>query len=87
VLNKVLRRKSYGGMELKRHVFLISAPDRDEWSTSSPGRFHPWERAPGTRLIGHGGGGGAHRAGPDAVAKSKFPTPVGNRTPIVHAIA
>jgi hypothetical protein len=44
--------KTYGGVEIQLHVFLTSAIDGGDWSVSSPGRFTPEERAPGTHWIG-----------------------------------
>jgi hypothetical protein len=43
--------KAYGGVDVWIHVFLTSALV-GEWSASLPGLFTPWERAPGTHLIG-----------------------------------
>jgi len=48
-------------MEVQFHAFLTLALDKGEWSASSPSRFTPRERAPGTHWIGgwvrsgHGG--------------------------------
>jgi hypothetical protein len=44
--------KTYGGGDVSIHEFLTSALARGEWSASSPGRFTPRERDPGTRWIG-----------------------------------
>jgi hypothetical protein len=38
--------KEYGGMDVETHVFLTSALDGGEWSTSRPGLFIPGEGAP-----------------------------------------
>jgi hypothetical protein len=51
------------------HVFLNSALAGSEWSASTPGRFTPEERAPGTHWIG---GWVGPRAGLDDVEKRKF---------------
>jgi hypothetical protein len=59
--------KTYWGLEVYLHAFLISALDGDEWSASLPGRFTPRERAPGTNWIG---GWVGSRAVLDAVVKS-----------------
>jgi len=40
------------GVEVQRHAFLTSVLEKDEWSTSRPGRFTPEERAPDTQWIG-----------------------------------
>jgi hypothetical protein len=60
--------KSYGGVDVEIHVFLISAPVGGEWSASHPGRFTPGERAPGTNWIG---GQVVPRTGLDDVEKRK----------------
>jgi hypothetical protein len=52
-----------GGMEVKLHALLTSAPDGGGWSTSRPGRL-----TPGTRWIG---GYVGPRTGLDAVTKGK----------------
>jgi hypothetical protein len=44
--------KTYWGMEVQLHAFLISALDGGEWSASRPGRFTPRERVRGTHWIG-----------------------------------
>jgi hypothetical protein len=44
----------YGGVDVKIHVFFISALVGNEWSASSPHSFTLGERAPGTRWIGAG---------------------------------
>jgi hypothetical protein len=56
------------------HIFLTSALDGGEWSTSRPCRFTPGERAPGTHWIG---GWVDPRAGLDDLEKRKFLTPPG----------
>jgi hypothetical protein len=43
--------KTYGGVVVQIHVFLISALDGGEWSASRPGRLTPG-REPGTHWIG-----------------------------------
>jgi hypothetical protein len=66
---------------------LTSALDGGEWSASRPGRFTPWERAPGTPWIG---GWVGPRAVLDAVVKRKIPSPrrePNPRTPIVQLVA
>jgi hypothetical protein len=44
--------KTYGGVDVKIHVFLTSAPAGGEWSALRPCHFTPGERAPGTHWIG-----------------------------------
>jgi hypothetical protein len=39
--------KTYWGVEVYLHAFLISALDGGEWSASHSGRLTPRERAPG----------------------------------------
>jgi hypothetical protein len=63
--------KTYEGVDVKIHVFLISAIAGVEWSASRPGLFAPGERAPGTHLTG---GWVDPRAGLDDVEKIKFLT-------------
>jgi hypothetical protein len=63
--------KTYGGVHVWIHVFLISALVGGEWSASRPGRFTPEERAPGTQWIG---GWVGPRAGLDDMEKRKFLT-------------
>jgi hypothetical protein len=63
--------KAYGRVDVKIDIFLTSALVGGEWSTSRPGRFAPWERAPGTHWIG---GWVDLRAGLDDVEKRKFLT-------------
>jgi hypothetical protein len=46
--------KTYGGVDVKIHVFLTWTLDGGEWSASRPGRFTPGERAPGIHWIGAG---------------------------------
>jgi hypothetical protein len=66
---------------------LTSAQDGGEWSASSPGRFTPKERAPGTHCMG---GWMGPRAVLNAVVKRKIPSlrqesnPI---TPIVQPVA
>jgi hypothetical protein len=66
--------KLYGGMDVYIHIFLTSALVGVEWTASRPGRFTPWERAPGTHWIG---GWVGPRAGLDDVEKRKFLTLAG----------
>jgi hypothetical protein len=63
--------KAYGGVNVWIHIFLTSALDGGEWSTSRPGRFTHRERDPGTHWIG---GWVNPRAGLDDVEKRKFLT-------------
>jgi hypothetical protein len=58
--------KAYGGVDVYIHIFLTSVLVGGELSASSPGRFTPRERAPGTRWIG---GWVDPRAGLDDVEK------------------
>jgi hypothetical protein len=51
--------------------FVTLALDESEWSASHPGHFTSREITPGTHWIG------GPRAGLDAVAKRKSPTPAG----------
>jgi hypothetical protein len=44
--------KTYGGVEVYIHVFLISALVEGELLASLPGRFNHGERAPVTHWIG-----------------------------------
>jgi hypothetical protein len=44
--------KTYGGVDVYIHVFLISALVGCEWLASHSGRFTLVEKAPGTRWIG-----------------------------------
>jgi hypothetical protein len=57
-----------------------------EWSASRHGLFNPEERAPGTRWIGVCVG---PSAGLSTLEKRRNPiiAPVGNRTPVVQAVA
>jgi hypothetical protein len=54
--------------EVKLHAFTISALDRGEWLSSSPGRFILGERHPSTHCIR---GWMGPRAGLDAVERRK----------------
>jgi hypothetical protein len=63
-----------GGVDVCSHIFLTSALVGGEWYASRPGRFIPWERAPGTHWIGDWVG---PRAGLDDVEKRKFLTLAG----------
>jgi len=68
--------KTYEGVEIKLSVFLTSALDGGDWSTSRPGRF-----AFGTHRTG--------RVGPRAVldaAMRKSPAPARNRTLVVQLV-
>jgi hypothetical protein len=78
--------KTYWGVEVYLHAFLISALDGGEWSTSRPGRFTPRERASATHPIG---GWLGPRAILDAVVKRKIPSPLQEsnpKTPIVQPV-
>jgi hypothetical protein len=44
--------KTYVGMEVQLHVFLISVLDAGEWSSSRFSGFTPWNTAPDTHCIG-----------------------------------
>jgi hypothetical protein len=55
------------GVDAEIHIFLTSALDGGEWSTSRPGRFTPGERDPGTHWIG---GWVGLRAGLDDLEKT-----------------
>jgi hypothetical protein len=63
--------KTYGGVDVQIHIFLISALVGGEWSASCAGRFTPRERAPGTHSIG---GSVGPKGGLDDVEKRKFLT-------------
>jgi hypothetical protein len=63
--------KAYGGMEIWFHI-LTSALNGGGWSASRPCRFTLGERTPGTHWIR---GWVDPRAGLDAVAKRKTPSP------------
>jgi hypothetical protein len=63
--------KTYGGVDVKIHVFLTLALVGGEWSASRPNRFAPVERAPGTHWIGCWGD---PRVGLDDAEKRKFLT-------------
>jgi hypothetical protein len=63
--------KTYGGVDVQIHVFLISALARGEWTASRPGRFTPGEMVRGTNWIG---GRVGYRAGVDVAEKRKFLT-------------
>jgi len=57
-------------VEVFFHALLTLAPDRDQWSASSPGCFIPGGKSYGTHWIG---GWMNHRDGPEAVVKRKHP--------------
>jgi hypothetical protein len=44
--------KTYGGVDVKIHIFFTSALAGGEWSASRPGRFTPGEKAVGIHWIG-----------------------------------
>jgi hypothetical protein len=43
--------KTFTGVEVLFQAFLTLALDGGEWPFSSPGRFTPWKRAPGTHWM------------------------------------
>jgi hypothetical protein len=51
-LTKHHAMKTYVGVEVQPHAFLISAPVGSEWSASRHVRFNPGVRASGTHWIG-----------------------------------
>jgi hypothetical protein len=51
--------RTYGGVDILTHVFLISALVGGEWSASSSGHFTPGGKTPGTHWIGGWVGPGA----------------------------
>jgi len=59
-------------VDVEFHIFLTSALDGGEWSTSRPGRFIPRETAFCTDWIGDCVG---PRVGLDTVVKRKIPSP------------
>jgi len=60
--------KTYWGVEVWLHAFLISALDEGKWSASRPSRFTPEERIRSTHWIG---GCVGPRTGLDAVTRRK----------------
>jgi hypothetical protein len=70
--------KTYWGVELQLHAFLISALDGGEWSTSGPGPFISRERDSDTHWIGSWVGS---RADVGAVVKKKIPSPCRDLNP------
>jgi hypothetical protein len=74
--------KSYGGVDVKSHVFLTPALAGGEWSASRSGCFTPGETIPSTHWIG---GWVDPRAGLDDFQKRKFLTlPVLKLRPVCH---
>jgi hypothetical protein len=68
--------KAYGGVDVKIHILLTSAPTGGQWSASCPGRFTTGEKVLGT----HWKGGLVNPRGSlDDV--EKIPNPTGTRTP------
>jgi hypothetical protein len=65
--------KTYGGVEVQLHAFLISALDGDDWSAPRSGRF-----TPGFHWIGDWVG---RRVSLDAVAKRKKSLPLSGIDP------
>jgi hypothetical protein len=63
--------KTYVGVEVQLHAFLISVLDGGEWPDSRPDRFNPRVRAPDIYWIG---GWVGPRAGLDEVAKREYPS-------------
>jgi hypothetical protein len=61
--------KTYEGVDVQTHVFLISALVGGERSALRPGRFTPGERTPGTHWIG---GWKGPRNGMHEMEKRKF---------------
>jgi hypothetical protein len=61
--------KAYEGVDVSLNLFETSALVGGEWSASSPRRFTPGKRDPGTRWIG---GWVGSRAGLDDKEKQKF---------------
>jgi hypothetical protein len=64
--------KTYGGVDVQTHVFLISALVGGELSALRPGRFTLREKASGTHWIGRWVG---PRAGLDDVKRKFLPPP------------
>jgi hypothetical protein len=69
--------KTYGGKNVKIHVFLTPALVEYDWSASRPGRFTPDERAPDTHWIG---GWVEPRTGLDDMERRKNFALIGTRT-------
>jgi hypothetical protein len=65
--------KTYRGVDVWTHVFLISALVGSEWPPSRPGRFTRWERGPCTHWTE---GWVDPRAGLGDMEKWKFLTPL-----------
>jgi hypothetical protein len=63
--------KTYRGVDVQIHIFLISALVASECSALYPGRFIPGERAPGTHWVG---GWVGPSTGLNDVVKIKFLT-------------
>jgi len=86
VLNKKPRYEDVcvGGADFYLHAFLTSILRGGERSASRPGRFISEVTALGTHGIG---GWLGTAASLDAVAKRKFPVPVGNRTTVTQLVA
>jgi len=70
-----------GGMKVYLYTFLTNPLDGGQWSASQNGRFIPWEREPGIRLIG---GCVGPKASLDAVAKGKIPCPCRESKPSLY---
>jgi hypothetical protein len=69
--------KTYGGEELQLHEFLISVLDGGECSASRTAALCP-ERVFGTHWLG---GSVSPRAGSDAVARRRYPSPYRESSP------
>jgi len=76
--------KTYVGVEVRLHAFLVSVVGGCEWSVSRPGRFIPGERVPSTHWLG---GWDGSRAGLDAVTKKKISPSAGNRNLVIQLVA
>jgi hypothetical protein len=74
--------RTYRGVDVYIHVFMIPALVGDEWSASRPCRFTPGERAPVTHWIG---GSVDPGVGMDEMEKRKFLIPILGQTNPVHA--
>jgi len=72
--------KTYGGVEVWLNVFLTWALAGGQTSASCSGRFTTSARWTGDWM--------GPRVGMVAVAKRKnpFPSPAGNRTPVIHPV-
>jgi hypothetical protein len=71
-------KKAYGGVDVKIHVFWISALDAGDWTASRSGLITPGERAPRYPLD-RKLGGPQSRSG--QCGEEKILDPIGTRTP------